>query len=140
MDAIIQVSAKKRGYLDTTAVVLSGICMLHCLALPVVLTVVPILNISLLEEQTFHLLMMVFILPVSLVALSIGCRQHKDLATLVLGAAGLATLSVTALFGHSLFGLAGERIVTSIGGLILASAHIQNYRACRKSDCEHDHG
>ncbi|MBT7371036.1 MAG: MerC domain-containing protein [Gammaproteobacteria bacterium] len=113
--------------------------MLHCLALPLVLTIFPILNIALLDEPTFHLIMIVFILPISLVALTIGCRQHKDPLTMILGGVGLVVLSFTAFFGHDLFGLTGERIVTSIGGLILAVAHIQNYRCCRRDDCNHDY-
>jgi hypothetical protein len=132
------IDEKKRSYLDTAAVIMSGICMLHCLALPVVLTLLPIANIALLDEKTFHLIMIVFILPVSLIALTIGCRQHKDTLTLCLGSIGLIILTFTAFFGHYWFGLFGERIVTSAGGLVLAAAHIQNYRCCREHDCEHD--
>ena len=131
--------ANKSERLDTIAVVLSCICMLHCLALPIVLTAFPILNITTLSENVFHLLMMVVILPVSIFALTIGCRKHKDALTLTLGAIGLGTLMTTAFFGHDLFGLSGERIATSIGGLILAAAHIQNYRCCRQDNCTHDH-
>lgn len=125
--------------MDTAAVVLSGVCMLHCLALPIALTILPIVNVTLLDESTFHLIMMTVILPVSVIALSIGCRQHKDRLTLVLGSVGLVILTLTAIFGHDLLGLTGERIVTSIGGLILAAAHIQNYRCCRDDDCAHEH-
>lgn len=139
MSSPINSTDQKRRYLDTVAAVLSGVCMLHCLALPLVFTLLPIVNVSLLSEQTFHLVMIVFILPVSVVALSIGCRQHKDLTTFVLGTIGLSILTFTAVAGHTLFGVTGERLVTSLGGLILASAHIQNYRACLKDNCEHDH-
>ena len=128
-----------QGYLDRIAVVLSGICMLHCLALPLLLTVFPIMNVTILSEEVFHLLMLVVILPVSVVALTIGCRQHKDTLTVVLGAIGLGILTVTAFAGHDIFGLTGERLVTSLGGLILAGAHIQNYRCCRRDDCNHEH-
>ncbi|MFT7218908.1 MAG: hypothetical protein ACI8Z1_000521 [Candidatus Azotimanducaceae bacterium] len=129
----------KRSLLDTAAVVMSGICMLHCLALPVVMTLFPILNIAVLDESTFHLLMIVFILPASVVALTIGCRQHKDRLTLIFGVVGLSILTFTAVFGHDWFGMKGERIVTSLGGVILAIAHIQNYRRCREDDCKHAH-
>ncbi len=129
----------QRKYLDTTAVLLSGVCLLHCLAIPLLLTIVPVINIQLLDEATFHLIMLVFILPVSVIALAIGCRQHKDPATLILGGIGLSILTATALFGHDWFGITGERLVTSLGGLILAAAHIQNYRCCRDNDCQHDH-
>ena len=125
--------------MDAAAVVLSGVCLLHCLALPVALTVLPIVNVTLLDESTFHLIMMAVILPISVIALTIGCRQHKDKLTLVLGSVGLGILTITAIFGHELLGLTGERIVTSIGGLILAAAHIQNYLCCRNDNCVHEH-
>ena len=125
--------------MDAAAIVLSGVCLLHCLALPVALTVLPIVNVTLLDESTFHLIMMAVILPISIIALTIGCRQHKDKLTLVLGSVGLGILTITAIFGHELLGLTGERIVTSIGGLILAAAHIQNYLCCRNDNCVHEH-
>jgi len=50
----------------------------------------------------------------------------------------LTVLTVTALFGHDLVGIDGERLMTSIGGLVLAAAHIQNYRICRADSCDHD--
>ena len=134
-----QLNNRRRRYMDTAAVVLSGVCMLHCLALPIALTILPIVNVTLLDESTFHLIMMAVILPISVIALTIGCRQHKDTLTLVLGSIGLVILTITAIFGHDIFGLTGERAVTSIGGLILAAAHIQNYLCCRDNDCAHEH-
>ena len=123
--------------LDGLAVLLSGACMLHCLALPLLFTLFPIAQGSLLDEKYFHLMILVFILPTSLIALSVGCRKHKDLLTLVLGVVGLCILTFTAIFGHDIFGASGERVVTTIGGLILAAAHLQNFRMCRSDNCEH---
>lgn len=128
----------KQERLDSVAVVLSGTCMLHCFALPVMVTLFPILHGSLLDEKFFHLIMLVFILPTSLIALTLGCRHHKDALTIGLGGLGLTILTLTALFGHTWFGLSGERIVTTIGGIILAASHIQNYRCCRQVNCQHD--
>lgn len=127
--------------LDGLAIILSGACLIHCLALPIVLTMFPIFQVqgSFLEESTFHLLILLLILPTSIVALAIGCRRHKDRLTVILGAIGLGVLSVTALVGHDWFGHDGERYVTSLGGLILAAAHIRNYRCCRRAHCDHDH-
>jgi len=129
---------RKERFFDGLAIVLSGTCMLHCLALPILVTVFPIVQGSLLEEQYFHLIMLLLILPTSLIALTVGCRKHKDRLTIALGAMGLTVLTITALFGHDLFGLTGERITTSIGGVVLAAAHIRNYLSCRKVDCNHE--
>lgn len=134
----IRIEPSRARSLDSVAVLLSGTCMAHCLVLPMLVTLFPIVHGSLVEEQYFHLIMLILILPTSLVALTVGCRTHKDSITITLGAIGLLTLTLTAVIGHELFGYLGERIATTIGGLILASAHIQNYRCCRKVDCRHD--
>ncbi|MCB1646081.1 MAG: MerC domain-containing protein [Pseudomonadales bacterium] len=129
---------QREKWLDGLAVFLSMTCMVHCLVLPLVVTIFPIVQGSLLEEEDFHLLMLVLILPASLLALTIGCRKHKDKLTMTLGGTGLVILTLTALWGHDWFGYFGERIVTTVGGLILALAHIQNYRSCRTVHCQHD--
>ena len=131
-------SDKHRSFLDSIAVVLSGICLLHCLALPLVLTGLPIVNTVLLDEEIFHSIMIIVILPISVIALTIGCRQHRDALTIVLGSIGLLILTAMALFGHDMVGVTGERIVTSVGGLILAAAHIRNFLCCREDHCEHE--
>ena len=131
-------SDKHRSFLDSIAVVLSGICLLHCLALPLVLTGLPIVNTVLLDEEIFHSIMIIVILPISVIALTIGCRQHRDPLTMILGAIGLSILTAMALFGHDMVGVTGERIVTSVGGLILAAAHIRNFLCCREDHCEHE--
>ena len=128
----------RERWLDGMAVIFSGTCMVHCLVLPLLVTVFPIVQGSLLDEQQFHLVMLLLILPTSLIALTIGCRKHKDRLTLILGTIGLSVLTFTALFGHDVFGFQGERIVTTFGGLVHALAHIQNFRCCRSVDCQHD--
>ena len=129
----------KSTALDIAAIMLSGLCMLHCLALPIAITLFPILQVTLLQETYFHAIMLILILPASLIALTIGCRQHRDRSVMVLGGIGLVTLTLTALFGHDVLGHDGERLATTVGGVILALAHIQNFRACRADNCQHDH-
>ena len=115
--------------LDGAAVFLSVTCMVHCLVVPVLMTLFPVVNVALVEDQTFHLIMFVFILPVSVIALTIGCRQHKDFTTLILGGVGLSVLAITAFFGHDLFGETGERVTTTIGGLILSEHDLREDHA-----------
>lgn len=120
------------------AVLLSGTCLLHCLALPILVTVVPISQGALvMDEKTFHLVMLFFILPTSGIALAWGCSRHKDLLTIGLGATGLTLLTILALFGHDLMSLTGERLSTSAAGVVLAAAHIRNFLICRRMDCDH---
>ena len=125
-------------YLDRIGVFLSATCLLHCLALPVLLTIAPITQTGLLDEQTFHLVFLWFILPVSLIALGIGCRQHKDLLILLLGGTGLSLLLFAGLVGHIVLTPTAERGVTIVAGLILAAAHLRNFKICRATNCDHE--
>ena len=125
-------------YLDRIGVFLSATCLLHCLALPVLLTIAPITQTGLLDEQTFHLVLLWFILPVSLIALGIGCRQHKDLLILLLGGTGLSLLLLAGLVGHSVLTPTAERGVTIVAGLILAAAQLRNFKICRATNCDHE--
>ena len=125
-------------YLDRIGVFLSATCLLHCLALPVLLTIAPITKTGLMDEQTFHLVLLWFILPVSLIALGIGCRQHKDLIIVLLGGTGLSLLLFAGLLGHTYLSPPTERVLTVVAGLILAAAHLRNFKICRATNCDHE--
>jgi len=47
----------------------------------------------------------------------------------------MTILIAVAFFGHEWFGLTGEKIATSIGGLVVAVSHYFNYRACQSITC-----
>jgi hypothetical protein len=122
--------------LDALAMSLSGLCIIHCLALPLALTLFPIFASALVDDQLFHGVMYLGVLPTSCLAFFLGFRHHRDRTLIIVGGTGLVILGVAALFGHDWFGHLGERLVTSLGGLVLASAHVINYRHSR---AEHRH-
>lgn len=126
-------------FADKTAIGLSSLCAIHCLALPVLITLAPSLSTLGFAEESFHLWMVVFVLPVSVFALTLGCRRHASYALLVPGVIGLAVLVWAALFGHVLFGESGERIATLAGAALIAYAHWRNFRLCREADCTECH-
>ena len=122
--------------LDKFAVLLSGVCVVHCLLTPVLITLLPIISLSAFaEDLLFHQLMLWFVLPTSCIALFIGCRKHRNPAILASGIIGMLMLVVIAFYGHDLFSSWGEKVATSTAGMILACSHILNYRACQKLIC-----
>jgi hypothetical protein len=121
---------------DLFAVSSSGLCMIHCLAMPVLLIFLPVLSASVLSGDTFHAAILWFILPTSLVALTLGCWRHKDRYVAVLCAIGLVVILVAARFGDALFGEIGERILTTAGSLVLIAGHFRNFSLCRGAACE----
>jgi hypothetical protein len=109
--------------------------MLHCLATPVLLIAVPMLSSTYVADESFHRFMVVFVLPVSLAALFIGCRKHRDRLVGLLGFLGLLSLVLLAFFGHDSLGEVGEKVATVISGAILALGHVRNYRLCHRDGC-----
>lgn len=126
----------RSAQLDRFAIVLSGICLVHCLLAPILLTLLPIFSLSvMIEEVVFHKLMLWIVVPTSVVALMIGCRKHRRWPIAISGGLGIAILFLVAFLGHDHLSVSVEKIATSIGGLILALSHYLNYRACQSITC-----
>ena len=135
--------------LDRIAVQLSGLCLLHCLALPLLIACLPVLGLAEHWHERFHELMLVFVVPLAVVSLGRGFARHRQARVVGCGALGVALLGMAALLvhphahiGHTLTGKAVERWMTVAGALILAGAHVMNARALRQEphlhrDCLH---
>lgn len=129
----------KSTSLDRLGILLSGICVIHCLLAPIALTMLPIIGLnSFVEDLLFHRLMLWLVLPTSIIALTIGCRQHRDFRILGTGALGMIILILVAILGHEILSPPMEKILTTVGGVVLAISHILNYRACQKLTCADD--
>lgn len=123
-------SALKPGrILDRTAVALSGLCLLHCLALPFVIALLPFAME--LGDGHWHAQMLLIVVPVSVVAFALGFRRHGSGQVIAPGALGLLLLIMGGTVIHARFGLAADRAFTVAGALILAVAHFQNNRLTR---------
>ncbi|MCH6257931.1 MerC domain-containing protein [Puniceicoccaceae bacterium K14] len=141
--------------LDSIALVLAGTCAFHCLLLPLFVVFFPLLGKSVVNDPQFHFWMLFAVIPTTAIAVFLGCRKHKDKWVVGLSSAGLLLLILGVLIelshhghhhGHShdhtegiSFGL--ENGISIIGGILMASAHIRNFRNCRSqnSDCHCEH-
>ena len=123
--------------LDILAISISGLCVVHCLMLPVILVMFPILSGSLFAGEEFHRFLIWVILPTSSVGFLLGCRRHKDAVVLAFGIAGMSVLVLSAFWGHELVGESGERLLTVVGGILLAAGHVRNFRLCQHDRCGH---
>jgi hypothetical protein len=112
-------------------------CVAHCLVGPLLVVLAPAILGSLgFSDDVFHRLLLGLVLPSSAIGLALGCRRHQDRCVIGLGLLGFAVLCATAIAGHDMLGEAGERVVTVAGSLLIASAHIRNFRLCRHDICQ----
>lgn len=122
-------ASRAKGLLDNAAVALSGLCLLHCLALPVVIAVLPFLGQF--GEGHFHVQMLIAVLPVSIIAFTLGFRRHRSRSVVAWGGVGVLLLVVGGTVAHGSYGIVADRLLTICGALILAAAHYFNNRFSR---------
>ena len=112
-------------WFDGLAMGASALCLIHCLGLPILIAALPALAGRLDLGEGFHLGVLAFALPVSALALGEGWRRHRGLTPLFVGAAGLTLLALGLAFEDW---AAVETGVTVAGSLLLAGAHVANWR------------
>ena len=122
-------SSHSSGILDNAAVLLSGLCLLHCLTLPLLIALLPFMGQF--GDGHFHLQMLIVVLPVSMVAFSLGFRRHRNKTIAAWGIAGMLLLLIGATVAHSSYGIVADRTVTITAALTLAIAHYYNNRFSR---------
>ncbi len=120
-----QVPPPSTRWLDRGAIGLSLLCLVHCLALPVVALALPALAEALPRQWWVHPLIFAAAAPLASVALVRGWSAHRDRRPAVLGATGLTLLAFGLVAGE---GSATEVVLTVLGGVTIAAAHLLNWR------------
>lgn len=132
---------------DALGAALSGLCIIHCLIMPLALAYLPLLKLDWLESESFHRWLAVGAMGIGGLSFLPGYLRHRRLSVLLLAGAGLSLLGYGAFLipdqccqleccrregaasGVSLDGLRSLR--TPLGGLLLMLAHCLNCRLTR---------
>lgn len=112
--------------LDAAGLTISAICLVHCLALPIVAVLVPTAAFGFDHDtdHAFHWALLGLAAPISSFALWRGGVRSGTWRWLKLGSVGLALMLVGVLH---VFGTGSEVTVTTIGVTLLAIAHVRNF-------------
>ena len=115
-------------WLDQGAIGLSALCLVHCLAFPLIVLALPVASEILPRQWWVHPAIFLLAVPMATVALVRGWQQHRDHRPVAIGGVGLAMLAVGLMAAE---GSATEIIFTVAGGAIVATAHLLNRRLGR---------
>ena len=113
---------------DAAAIFVSGLCLLHCLVLPVIFVILPAGAVWVALPEQFHLWMLGIVMPVSLVAMYVGRQRHRSWRPSLIAAPALLALTVGAVLFH---GLSVEIWFTVASAIALSGAHFLNRRYAR---------
>ncbi len=115
--------------IDASAITLSGLCLLHCLALPLVAASLPVLG-SLAENEWLHRAFVLTALPITGFAIARSWDRPGRPVFTALALAGLVSLLLGAfvepLHDH-------ETVLTVFGAMLLAVAHVWRWRTHARS-------
>jgi len=113
---------------DQLGVVCSGLCVIHCLASPVILALgLSGALASLFTQELFHQVIIVPVVILILLTLPHAYRRKKSIALVVVGLTG-ASLLVSALIFDEKY----EALLSLVGGGLVITFHVMNLLLQRK--------
>jgi len=124
------VDKAKLKLLDSSAISLSGLCLLHCVLTTLIIPVFPMIASSFIADEMVHLWLFLLACPLSVFALSIGWRLHGKIRFFLMGMLGLSLMGGALIHGIS---EAWETTLTTSGVIVLALSHFGNYGLNRRS-------
>jgi len=157
----MNITQAKKQFSDKLSICLSLCCILHCIALPLIILIIPSVASLWINNEKVHIILVLFAVPISLFAMAKSLRIHHYYKCISLAIIGLSLL-VSAIFMHNInFGVdhghidheeathheetghghhehsgIGEKletIFTVLGGITLLGAHYLNIRLTRDS-------
>ena len=112
-----------RDRLDRVGITLSGLCLIHCLAGLLLVTVLGVGGQWMLAPE-IHRIGLALAIVVGVFTIGLGVVRHGRMGPMILGTVGLALMTAGLFADHGV-----EEAVFTIGGVVLlAGAHILNLR------------
>ena len=119
--------------LDYAGTSVSWLCLIHCLAMPLLVSVLPLFGLSFLADETTELLIIGVSICLAIISfLPSYFKHHRKLTPMVIFAAGISMILLT----HLLFeeNSIGRVIFLICGAIGITVAHLLNHSYC--TSCE----
>ena len=97
----MNITQAKKQFSDKLSICLSLCCILHCIALPVIILMIPSFASLWINNEKVHVILVLFAVPISLFAMAKSLRVHHNYKCISLAVIGLSLL-VVAIFMHDI--------------------------------------
>lgn len=122
---------------DRLGIGVSGICAIHCLVFPIIISLLPIWPVATAIHDWTHPVFIVLLIPTVYFAAQ---RSHYSKKVTVPLVTGLVMVILGWLLGHFWFGAGTETLLTLLGSAVLIAGHWMNFRhhrVCKNSSHRH---
>ncbi|MFC0251348.1 MerC domain-containing protein [Massilia consociata] len=118
-------------FADYAGIAASALCLLHCLAMPLLLVAFPLLGLKG-DHHAWHDALLLAITAPVLLALVPGYIRHRDPVALSLGLTGLGAFLVAVFVIGPQWGEMAETVSAVASSVLLMAAHWRNHRYCKE--------
>lgn len=122
--------------LDNLGIAASVLCLIHCLAMPFLIAILPFLGLKFLDSHESHIWLGSAIIAFALFAIVPGYWKHKRVEILAGMIFGVGLVMIGSFFSHHFALEEVELPVVIAGNLTLVTTHILNMRQVRRC-CDH---
>ena len=119
-------SLLKSSTLDKVGMTASITCAIHCAALPMVITYLPIIGLDFLGNVWVEINMSLLSLCIGIWSLASSYKKHQSLMPVLILAMGFGLITTGHFFLHEL-----EALLIPLGGFTIAAAHYFNWKFSR---------
>ena len=113
----------------------SALCVVHCLLMPVLLSMSAVAAHFLPSEESTHRSLAILVAAIGAIALLNGYHMHRRKTTIYLMCIGLGLIAMGAYYGNRLPNHWIEVGVTLTGSLFMIFAHRLNHTFCKDCAC-----
>ncbi len=121
---------------DMLGIAASSICLVHCLAMPFVISFLPLLGWQFLEGKTAHQILAGFVFCFAIFGIVPGYLKYRHNSVLAGMVMGLTMVLVATLLCGYVLPEQMELPLITIGNLILVATHWHNHHL---ASCNHHH-
>ena len=97
----MDITQVKKQFSDKLSICLSLCCILHCIALPAIILMIPSFASLWINNEKVHVILVLFAVPISLFAMAKSLRIHHNYKCISLAVIGLSLL-IGAIFMHDI--------------------------------------
>jgi len=121
---------------DKVGIALSVGCLVHCVLMPLVLPLIPLIGLTIKHGFVFHIVMALIIAVIAYFAFNVGYLKHGNPIPRIIGSVGVIFLFTGGILEFLHIGSIAF-ITTLLGSVSLITAHYKNHKySC---SCEHHH-
>ena len=136
----MDISLVKKQFSDKLSICLSLCCILHCIALPAIILMIPSFASLWINNEKVHVLLVLFAVPISLFAMAKSLRVHHNYKCISLAVIGLSLLA-GAIFMHDInFGSESSHIGNGEATHHEEAGHKESTHHGEAEHGHHEHG